>query len=89
MKRSGFRQFVTFSDWLREQVYRHDGTGEFARAALADPKWPRKRTTLPAFTSYVDERDVHGASQQSLEVAWTEYEAATGAVEFRGNRRVR
>ena len=89
MKRSGFRHFLAFSDWLREQVQRQDGVGGLARPGVADPKWPRKRTTLQAFTAYVHERDGNSASQPSLEAAWFEYEAATGAVEFRGNRRVR
>ena len=86
MKRSGFRHFTAFSDWLREQAHRQDGIGDFARTAAADPKWPRKRTTLQAFTTYVHERD---GNETDLLAAWREYEAATGAVEFRDRRRMR
>lgn len=86
MKRSGFRHFVAFSDWLQEQACRQDDVGGFARAAAADPKWPRKRTTLQAFTSYVHERDGNSRAEANLEAAWSEYETATGAVEFRDRR---
>lgn len=80
---SGFRRFTNFTDWLLGQTARTDQVGAFARAAAADPRWPRRRTTLLAFATYLYERDRGNSSRDLLDAAWEEYEAATDAAVFR------
>lgn len=86
MKRTGFHGFTSFSDWLATQAHREDTVGAVARDAAADPHWPRKRTTLPAFVSYLYDRDGRNYSRESLETAWREYEHSSDGAAFNGTR---
>ena len=80
---SGFRGFTNFTDWLAGQTGREDPVGAFARGAAADARWPRRRTTLPGFATYLYERDGGDFIREALDVAWKEYEAATDAAALR------
>lgn len=80
---SGFRHFTNFTDWLIGQTARTDQVGAFARTVAADSHWPRRRTTLPAFATYLYERDGDNFSRDLLDAVWDEYEAATDAAAFR------
>jgi hypothetical protein len=60
---------VTFSAWLAQQIERDDPTGDLARDADHDPRWP----VAGSLTDYEDYLD-GTAAHVSLGPAWDEYQ---------------
>ncbi|MGW2818021.1 YozE family protein [Streptomyces sp. NPDC001415] len=63
----------SFTSWLKTHTDQN-AIGDLARDVSADPEWP-SRKGLPGQRDYLEERGAVPAAIETLERAWTQYEA--------------
>lgn len=68
----------SFTAWLKTHVDQHSSIGDLARDVSADPDWP-SRKGLPGQRDYLEERGAISEAIETLERAWTQYEAYRAA----------
>ncbi|TSB24025.1 hypothetical protein FNJ62_14655 [Streptomyces benahoarensis] len=68
----------SFTAWLKTHAGQSSAIGDLARDVSADPGWPSRRG-LPGQRDYLEERGAIPAAVETLERAWTQYEAYRAA----------
>jgi hypothetical protein len=63
---------MTFTAWLRKQVWRDDPVGDLARDVVVDPTWPRTRGYF-GFHLYLRKLAACEGAQRTLSQAWAEW----------------
>lgn len=66
-----------FAIWLEHNRYRADLTGDLARDAANDSKWPRSNCYLD-YKNYLEDLPACDGALSALEEAWTGYELYVG-----------
>ena len=68
----------SFTAWLKTHAKQDNAIGDLARDVSADPDWPSRRTRQGQL-DYLEERGAIPRAIETLERAWTQYEAYRAA----------
>lgn len=68
----------SFTAWLKTQAEQDNAIGDLARDVSADPDWPSRKGRRGQL-DYLEERGAIQAAIDTLERAWTQYEAYRAA----------
>ncbi|MCX5037035.1 MULTISPECIES: YozE family protein [Streptomyces] len=64
----------SFTAWLKSHKDQHNAIGDLARDVSLDPDWPSRKGRQGQL-DYLEECNAIPAAVETLERAWTEYEA--------------
>ena len=64
----------SFTAWLKTHADQRNAIGDLARDVSADPDWPSRKGRQEQL-DYLEERGAIDAAIETLERAWTQYEA--------------
>ncbi|MFF5002058.1 YozE family protein [Streptomyces phaeochromogenes] len=64
----------SFTAWLKTYADQHNAIGDLARDVSADPGWPSRKGRQGQL-DYLEECGAIDAAVETLERAWTQYEA--------------
>ncbi|WP_405778327.1 YozE family protein [Streptomyces sp. NBC_00859] len=64
----------SFTAWLKTHADQHNAIGDLARDVSADPDWPSRKGRQGQL-DYLEECGAITAAIETLERAWTKYEA--------------